>query len=109
MVEINSEAAKELGLSLNQAYLFGYLFALPTHGQDLVIGTETFYYANRALVEVALPLLSRNDKPNTIYRMYHTLQKMGLIEYRNVRGSDLVKVTNTAKKKWSKHIQVIET
>lgn len=97
---IDNVTASEWQLSIAEAYLFSWLYTIPTWANRITIDGFDFYKASRHLVSKELPLMS--EKPDTIYRYYKSLSDKGLILIKKVDNSDYIHLTDLAKKWGSK-------
>jgi DNA-binding PadR family transcriptional regulator len=102
---IDNVTAKEWGLTIQLAYLFDWIYSLPSWAQSARVGDATYYFASRNLVSKELPMIS--DKPDTIYRYYKDLEKMGLINTIKFGTKDYISLTKKAKK-WGRKIEKID-
>ena len=92
---INNVKAKEWGLNLNLAYLFAWMYELPSWANKVIIGDKIFYFASKNKACDELSLLT--DKPDTMYRYYKKLEKAGLIYLKKIDSKDYVCLTEKAK------------
>ncbi len=99
---INQVKAIEWDLSSSEAILFAWLYELPSWAEKMLFEGETYYFANRGLACEEVPLVS--TKKDTIYRIYKSLQKKGLISFVFVGGKDFIAI-NEKGKEW--HIDYI--
>lgn len=90
-ISINQPKAIEWGLSLSEAFTFGFCYELPSWADAHEINGKVFYFASRHKVLKELPLLT--DKPDTIYRLYKSLDDKGLIKWIKYGHMDLVNIT----------------
>lgn len=92
---IKNYPAKLWGLNLQEAYLFSFIYELPSWAEKIIIEGHVFYYGSRKKAIEEIPLLT--DKPDTMYRHYKSLKEKGLIEYVPVNGKEYVRITEKGK------------
>lgn len=83
------------GLNIQEAYLFDWLYSLPSWAKSSIIDGQDFYFASRNKACQELPLIT--DKADTMYRHYKALEVKGLISIKKVDGADYVALTKKAK------------
>jgi len=93
---INNPRAIEWGLSLNEAYLFSWLYELPSWAESIITDNEVYYFASRLKVIEELPLLTK--KPDTVYRWFKDLEEKGLVRFIKMGKKDYVSITKKGKK-----------
>jgi len=96
---IDNVTAKRWQLSIQQAYLFEWIYSLPSWAEKVIINNETFFFASRNKAIEELPLLT--DKIDTMYRYYKQLEQAGLIVLMKVGKKDFIQLTDKAKE-WGK-------
>jgi hypothetical protein len=94
-VTIDNVTSKSWGLSIQEAYLFAWIYTIPSWASRVSIENKDFYYASKNKAIADLPLLS--DKIDTIYRYYKSLEALELIELKKVDGKDFISLTEKAK------------
>lgn len=92
---IDNITALKWGLSIQEAYLFDWLFSLPSWADKAVVENEIFYFASKNKAVNELPMLT--DKPDTMYRYYKSLQQKELILISKIGGKDYISLTEKAK------------
>jgi hypothetical protein len=92
---INNVKAMEWGLQINQAYLFSWIYELPSWASSVIIGKDVYYYASKNKAVKELPLLT--DKVDTMYRYYKQLENIGLITLKKIDGNDYILITQKGK------------
>lgn len=92
---IDNITAKEWGLSVELAYIFDWVFTLPSWADSVTHQDGIFYFASRHKAIEELSLVS--DRPDTIYRYYKKLEGFELIVLRKINGRDYIKLTEKAK------------
>jgi hypothetical protein len=92
---INNVKASEWGLNLSLAYLFAWLYELPSWAEKVTIGNDVYYFASRNKACEELSLLT--DKKDTMYRYYKKLVDLGLIRIKKIDNKDYINLTDKAK------------
>lgn len=92
------------GLNIQEAYLFDWLYSLPSWAERITLsgplgGAEDYYFASRTKAIEELPLLT--DKPDTMYRHYKSLEEKGVIKISKIQGCDYVMITEKGKE-WNR-------
>lgn len=87
---IDNVTSKKWGLSLQEAYLFDWVYTLPSWAEKVIIDSETYYFASRNLACREALLLT--DKSDTMYRYYKSLEGKGIIKLIKVEGKDYIKL-----------------
>jgi uncharacterized phage protein (TIGR02220 family) len=85
----------EWGFNPSEALLFAYLFELPSWAEYWISNGKIFYHASRNKVVLDAPLVS--DKPDTIYRLFISLEKKGVLEYEKNGRKDGICFTDKGK------------
>ena len=85
----------EWGLTTSEAIMFSFLYSVPSWAEQIHTQGQTWYFASRNKVVAELPLLT--DKPDTIYKLYKSLQAKGVIEWIKFCGKDCIRLTDKAK------------
>jgi len=96
---INNVQSKQWGLDIKEAYLFSWMYEIPSWASKISIEGSDYFFASKTKAVEELPLLT--DKKDTMYRYYKSLEKKGLIEIKKVDNKDYVKLTAKAKT-WNK-------
>lgn len=83
------------GLNLQDGAVFGKLFTLSSWAEPIIIDGKVFYHASRNKILEELPIISKQRKPDTIYRIFKFLAtpEVGVIEYVKDGKKDLVRIT----------------
>jgi len=97
---IDNKKSKDWGLNLPQAYLFSWLYSLPSWADNIIIKDQIFYFASKNKAIEELPMLTQ--KRDTIYRHYKQLEKLGLINLKKVDGKDYINLTEKSKQ-WNNY------
>lgn len=95
IILINQLKAVEWGLNLSQAAIFAFCYELPAWAETVIINDEIFYFAARQKGVIEMPIVT--EKPDTIYRIFKTLEERGLVVWRKFDGKDCIKLTEKAK------------
>jgi Fe2+ or Zn2+ uptake regulation protein len=98
---INNTKCIEWKLNANQGALFDLLNQLSSWAKDVVIDKKVYYHISRNKVIDEIPLFY--SKSDTVYRHFKILNEKGLIEYLNIDGKDLIKLT-TKGKEWNRNL-----
>lgn len=94
-ITIDNLSSKKWGLTIQEAYLFSWIYALPSWANKVSIEGVDFYFASKNKVAEELPLLT--DKIDTVYRYMKRLELKGLIALKKVDNKDYVALTPLAK------------
>ena len=94
-INIDQVKSLEWGLTLSEAALFSFVYALPSWAEQMHIGGQTWYFGSRNKAVQEVPIIT--DKPDTIYRLYKSLQAKGLIEWQKFGEKDVIRLTDKAK------------
>lgn len=92
---IDNIKAIEWGLNIQEAYLFAWIYTVPSWAGRVTIEDLDFYFASKTKAIEDLPLLT--DKIDTVYRYYKSLQEKGLILIMKVDNKDCISLTDKAK------------
>ena len=92
---IDNVTSDRWGLSIQEAYIFSWIYTLPSWAKKIIIDEKEFYFSSRKKVCEDMPLIS--DKPDTIYRYYKELQKKGIIVLKKFEEKDCICLTEKAK------------
>jgi DNA-binding PadR family transcriptional regulator len=94
-INIDQVKSLEWSLTLSEAALFSFVYALPSWAEQMHIGGQTWYFGSRNKAVQEVPIIT--DKPDTIYRLYKSLQAKGLIEWQKFGEKDVIRLTDKAK------------
>jgi DNA-binding PadR family transcriptional regulator len=94
-INIDQVKSLEWGLTLSEAALFSFVYALPSWAEQMHIGGQTWYFGSRNKAVQEVPIVT--DKADTIYRLYKSLQAKGLIEWQKFGEKDVIRLTDKAK------------
>ena len=81
---IDNVFSKKHSLTLQEAYVFSFLYTLPSWADKIIIGSDVYYFAARQKACEEIPLVT--DKPDTMYRYYKALAKKGLVVFKKIDG-----------------------
>lgn len=84
--------SKEWGLNLSESALFSWLFSVPSWADKAILEGEVWYFAARSkAIEETSGIIT--DKPDTIYRLYKSLEAKGVIEWQKIGPKDYIQIT----------------
>ena len=87
-ININQAKAAEWNLSLSEAFVVAFMANLPTWADTVVIDSRPYYFASRFKALEEIPMVS--DKPDTIYRIYKSLEEKELIKHIKIGEKDYI-------------------
>ena len=93
--KINSEKSIEWGLNIKCAYIFSWIYELPSWANKVIIGSDVYYFASKNKIIEELPLLT--DKLDTVYRYLKILEEKGLIVLKKIDSKDYIALTEKSK------------
>lgn len=96
---LDNETMSFWGLTIQEGFLFEWMFTLPSWANKLIVEGEVFYFASKNKACDDLPMLT--EKPDTMYRYYKKLQAHGLIEIKKLDGKDYIRLMEKTKD-WNK-------
>ena len=88
---INQVKALEWKLTLSESIMFGYIAESIGWKKKFMLSGVLYYWMAKTKVIKDIPLLT--DKPDTVYSIYKSLHKKGLIVYKNYKKKDLIALT----------------
>lgn len=94
-ITINQNRCLEWGLTASEAVVFSWIYELPSWADKLEYNGNTYYFGNRILACKELPIIS--DKVDTMYRLYKSLEKKGLISLVVLEKKDYISITDKGK------------
>lgn len=94
-VLINQYKSVEWGLTTSEAFVFSWIYELASWAEKLIYNSETYYFCSRNEACRELPLVT--DKPDTMYRIYKSLEKKGLISMVTLNKKDYASLTQKGK------------
>lgn len=92
---INNVKSAEWGLNIQQAYLFSWMYELPSWASKIDVEGVTYYFASKTKAVEELPILT--EKTDTMYRFYKQLESLGLIMITKVNNKDYIALTDKSK------------
>lgn len=92
---INNVKSNQWGLNIQEAYLFSWIYELPSWADRIIIKNDVFYYCSKNKIVSELPLIS--DKPDTIYRYLKSLSSKNLVIVKKIDGKDYIGITELGK------------
>lgn len=92
---IDNVTSREWGLDIKQAYLFSWIYTLPSWANSIFKDGKQYFFASKNKAIEEMPLLT--DKSDTMYRYYKSLESFGLIEIIKVDSKDYIALTEKAK------------
>lgn len=92
---INQKRAIEWELSTSEAVVFSWIYELASWAEKLIYEDKTYYFSSRAKACEELPIVT--DKPDTMYRIYKSLEKKELISMVTINKKDYVSLTEKGK------------
>lgn len=98
---IDNITIKAWGINISQAYIFDWLYTLPSWADTVLFEGKNFYFASRHKAIEELPNLT--DKPDTVYRYYKKLEEFGLIELIKIKSKDYIRITEKGAQWGRKH------
>lgn len=96
---INQAKALEWELNLSEAAVFAFVYELPSWAESMHIDGQPWYFASRNKAIEEVPIIT--SKPDTMYRLYKSLQDKGLIKWQKVGEREYIQVTDKGKT-WNK-------
>ena len=96
---INQAKALEWELNLSEAAVFAFVYELPSWAESMHIDGQPWYFASRNKAIEEVPIIT--SKPDTMYRLYKSLQDKGLIRWQKVGGREYIQITEKGKT-WNK-------
>lgn len=92
---INNVKSLEWGLNVSEAYIFSWMYELPSWANEVSIGGKIWYFASKTKAVEEMPILT--TKLDTMYRYYKSLESKGLIEIMKISGKDYICLTDKGK------------
>lgn len=92
---INQNRSVEWELTASEAIVFSWLYELPSWAEKLILEDKTYYFGSRNVACKELPIIS--DKVDTMYRLYKSLEKKGLISMVILQKKDYIAITGKGK------------
>lgn len=95
-IHIDQSKCVQWGLNFSEGALVDFLSTLSTWAEPVMIDGELYFFASRNKVLDELPMLT--NKPDTVYRLYKSLNEKCVIDYMKQGRRDLVRLTEKGKK-----------
>lgn len=92
---INQNRSVEWNLTSSEAVVFSWIYELPSWADKLEYNGNTYYFGSRNIACKELPLVT--DKPDTMYRLYKSLEKKQLISMITLMKKDYIALTEKGK------------
>lgn len=92
---IDNKRAIEWKLSLQEAYLFDWMYSLQSGADKITINGVDYFFASKSEAIKEMPILT--NKVDTMYRYYKGLETKDLIIIKKVGGKDYISLTDKAK------------
>jgi hypothetical protein len=99
---LNQPRILEWDLNLTQAFLFAFLYELPSWANSITLDNVVYYQAASSKIIQELPLLT--DKPDTIKRLKKALSDKDLITSKYIDGKHYIALTEKSRL-WNLHAQ----
>lgn len=96
---VDQRSCLDLGIyNINQAVIFDLLVSAPSWADAVVNDddNDVYFWVSRNAICMQLPILGL--KPDTVWRHFKSLDKIGLINYIKKGKKDLIKITKKGKK-----------
>nr|WP_299385552.1 hypothetical protein [Allomuricauda sp.] len=90
-VTINQGQCIKFGVSVSEAALMDLLNQLSSWADEKLIGGQTYYFLSRTKVLEELPYFFK--KSDTVYRVFKSLEKKKMVEYRTEKRRDFLRLT----------------
>lgn len=101
-ITINQNRSVEWKLTASESIVFSWIYELPSWADKMEYNGITYYFGSRNVACKELPIIS--DKADTMYRIYKSLEKKGLISTVVLQKKDYIAVTEKGKK-WHYEIE----
>jgi hypothetical protein len=96
---IDNLTAQRWGLNIQEAYVFAWIYSLPSWASAITFSDSLYYFASKNKFIADMPLLT--DKKDTVYRYYKRLSDLGLIHSIKVENKDYIRLLDKAKE-WNR-------
>ena len=94
-ITINQNRSVEWKLTASESIVFSWIYELPSWADKMEYNGITYYFGSRNVACKELPIIS--DKADTMYRIYKSLEKKGLISTVVLQKKDYIAVTEKGK------------
>lgn len=101
-ITINQNRSVEWELTASESIVFSWIYELPSWADKMEYNGITYYFGSRNVACKELPIIS--DKADTMYRLYKSLEKKGLISMVILQKKDYIAITEKGKK-WHYEIE----
>lgn len=95
-ITINQNRSVEWKLTASESIVFSWIYELPSWADKMEYNGITYYFGSRNVACKELPIIT--DKIDTMYRLYKSLEKKGLISMVFLQKKDYIAVTEKGKK-----------
>jgi hypothetical protein len=96
-LHVNQIKALEWKMTLTEAIVFDYIVRSAAWKEKFILNNKLYYWVAKSKVLTDLPIVT--DKQDTIYNIYKSLEKKGLIEYEIHNKKDLISI-KVSSKEW---------
>lgn len=93
---INQNRSVEWKLTASESIVFSWIYELPSWADKMEYNGTTYYFGSRNVACKELPIIT--DKIDTMYRLYKSLEKKGLIYIVVLQKKDYIAITEKGKK-----------
>lgn len=93
---INQNISVEWKLTASESIVFSWIYELPSWADKMEYNGTTYYFGSRNVACKELPIIT--DKVDTMYRLYKSLEKKGLISMVILQKKDYIAITEKGKK-----------
>ncbi|WP_435624501.1 hypothetical protein [Flagellimonas sp.] len=97
-IVINQVQCLKYSVKVSEAALMDLLNQLSSWADEKIIDGKTYYFLSRTKVMEELPYWFK--KPDTVYRVFKSLEAKRMIEYRTIKKQDFLRLT-TYGKRWN--------
>lgn len=102
-ITINQNRSVEWKLTSSEAIVFSWIYELPSWADKMEYDGNTYYFGSRNIACKELPIVT--DKSDTMYRLYKSLEKKGLISTVILQKKDYIALTEKGKN-WHYEIEL---
>ena len=92
---INQNRALEWDLTTSEAVVFSWIYELASWADKLIFNEKTYYFSSREKACKELPIVT--NKADTMYRIYKSLEKKGLISVITISKKEYISLTEKGK------------
>lgn len=94
-ITINQNRSVEWKLTASESIVFSWIYELPSWAEKMEYNGTTYYFGSRNVACKELPIIT--DKIDTMYRLYKSLEKKGLISMVLLQKKDYIAITEKGK------------